>query len=189
MLARLALAALASLSACVPKIESRQVDVPYPLVDFDGPESLPDAPEGTQRGIAMRGAWRIVHIELLDGDAALEHLFQPGWFLQADDYSVASVQGTPPLWPVTADWRLNRVDGRGIALGFGFATPRGNLNFLHYAFVAAADSPNHARAIEALHFEDARFGGISWATWSIELERVQRPPVHQVVPSQPRWPE
>lgn len=191
MLARLALAALASLSACVPELESRTVETPYPLSNFDGPDSMPAPPEGTLAGIAMAGPWRIVSVERFGGEPTLDHLFRPGWFLLLDQANVSSIQGVPPEWllPAGNDWRLNRVNEDGVALGFGFSKPRGNLNFLHYAFVAAADDINHARAIEAMHFEDARFGIITWAIWSIELERVQRPPVVVEQPRPPQWPE
>ena len=193
MLARLALASLTFclVSACVPRLKSGQVDNPYPLRDFAGPDSLPATPEGTITGITMRGPWRVVGAQHLGGEVSLDHLFKNGWSHFATETLVATVQGLPPEWlvPSGPQWRVNRVDEQGLALGFGFSRPRGNLNFLHYAFVAAPTDINHARGIEAMHFEDTRTGLITWSLWSIDLERLQRRPVAEVEPMPPVWPQ
>jgi hypothetical protein len=177
-------------SACVPKLETSIVYEPYPLMDFAGPDTLPAAPDGTFPGIDMTGPWRVVSVSQLGGATTVEHLFQPGWYLLATETTVSSIQGVPPEWflPFNQDWQLNRVDDTGVALGFGFSNPRNRLDFLHYAFIAAPEDINHARALEALHFADAQLGTITWAMWSVELERVQRPPVVEEEPAVPSWP-
>jgi hypothetical protein len=184
-------AGLVALAGCVPELESTSVETSYPLSGFDGPETLPEAPEGTLQGLAMEGPWEIVDVQHEQGDATVEHLFQPGWVIVAGNASVATVQGVPPEWllPRGLEWRLNRVDDAGIALAFGFATPRGRLSFLHYAFVAAPTADGRARALEAAHFKDAESGLISWSIWSLELRRVQQPPqIYPEIP-QPAWPQ
>src|SRR5690606_12258877 len=148
-------AALPPLSAaCIPDLESRRVENPYPPAGFTGPDTLPPAPSGTVEAMDPQGPWRVPSVVHEDGASTIEHLCQPGWFLLVTGGSVTSLQGVPPEWmlPPGSDWHLNRVDRRGVALGFGFATRRGTLSFLHYAFVGAALSANHMEAVEAVHF-------------------------------------
>lgn len=182
--------ALATLASCIPELESSTVDRPYPLRDFDGPDTVPAAPPGTLSGFDLTGPWRIVGVEHQDGDPAVDHIFQPGWVLLAQGDFVRTVQGVPPeaLLPAGFDWRRNSIDDSRLVLGFGFRRPRGDLSFMHYAFVMAATDETHARAIEAIHFENAVLGTIVWSIWTVELERLPKPPDQVPVPPEPIWP-
>lgn len=179
-----------ALVGCIPKLESSTRENPYPLQDFNGPSTVPGSPAGTFSGFDLKGPWKVVDVQHQDGDPAGEHLLEPGWYLQANEDRVDALQGVPPEWflPSGLEWTRNSVDRERLVLGFGFGKPRGDLNFLHYAFVMAGVDDNHARGIEALHFENAALGTIVWSIWSVQLERVQRPPDVIAVPVAPVWP-
>lgn len=188
----LALSFAALLAGCMPKIETRRVDTPYPLRDFHGPATVPEAPVGTLRETDLNGYWRVVAVRPADGDSALSGQLGVGMALRVGTDRIVNVQGLPPefLVPVAAQWRLNRVDGNGAVLGFGFDQPNGRLNFLHYAFVMAGVDRYRALAHEVMHFEESVTGAIRWTIWEIELELMgAQPPVRGVPPLNPVWPE
>lgn len=186
---RLAPLALLALCGCVPKLESSTIETPYPLSGFHGPETVPAAPAGTLSGLDLRGPWRVVDVQHQDGEPAVEHLFQPGYFMLAGEDKVTAIQGIAPEWylPVGLEWQRNGIADGEIVLGFGFEQPRGDLGFLHYAFVMAGVDGNRARGIEAFHYRNSLLGTIVWSIWSVELERVQRPPDVLPMPIRPAW--
>ncbi|MEZ5963880.1 MAG: hypothetical protein R3F56_08560 [Planctomycetota bacterium] len=190
MLRPLAPVTVLALLGCVPKIESTTYETSYPLSSFHGPDSVPSAPPGTLDDASLAGPWRIVDVQHQDGDPTAEHLFQPGYYLLAGADRVSAIQGIPPEWylPIGLEWQRNTIADGEMVLGFGFDEPRGDIGFLHYAFVMAAADDNHARAIEAFHFESGPFGTITWSIWSVDLERVQKPPDVLPAPSRPIWP-
>jgi len=181
---------LLAFAACVPKLESSTTERPYPLSDFHGPDTMPTAPAGTLSGFDLAGSWRVADVRHQDGDVSGIHLFQPGWFLVVSEDDVTTVQGLPPelYLPAGLEWKRNTVDRQQLALGFGFDRPRGDLAFLHYAFVMAGTDGEHARATEAIHFKDVGTDTIVWSIWTVDLERVRRVPDVLPTPLPPQWP-
>lgn len=180
----------ALLCGCMPKIETRRVDTPYPLRDFHGPDTVPEAPAGTLRDADLNGTWRVVSVVHGEGDPNIPAQFAPNIRLRVGSDRVVNVQGLPPefLVPVAAMWRLNRVDKEGAVLGFGYDRPTGQLTFLHYAFVMAARDGDRALAQEMVHFEENATGAIRWTIWDVTLERTGPEPPVRGVPAQPLSP-